>query len=69
MLRIFKRKEKPSRLQMDMADALKNYHAAEAKIDMVLDADLVDAAVYEFLAAKKRLNYLIRLSRNQELCS
>jgi hypothetical protein len=40
---------------MDMADALKNYHAAEAKIDMVLDADLVDAAVYEFLAAKSGL--------------
>lgn len=66
--KLFKQR-KPTTLQRDIEDALMNYRAAEAKIDVVLDADMVDAAIYEYMAAKKRLNHLIRLSRkNQELC-
>ena len=69
-MNMFKSNRKPFGLQQDIEDAIQNYHAAENKMNIVLDADLVDAAIYEFLAAKKRLNHLIRLSKkqHQELC-
>ena len=52
-----------SGLQRDIADAIANYRAAVAKTGMVSDNDMIDAAAYELLAARTRLDYLIRLSK------
>ena len=65
-MNLFKKRKNEKRLQIDFEKALLSYHQAEAKIDQVLDVDLIDAAVYEYLAAEKRLNYLIRLCRQNE---
>lgn len=63
---IKRRCKKQPRLQLDFQQALTSYHQAQDKINEVLDVDLVDAAVYEYLAAEKRLNYLIRMCRQKE---
>jgi len=56
---------KTSRLQMDIKDAVENYRAAVAKTGMVTEIEMIDAAAYELLAARTRLDYLIRLSKQQ----
>lgn len=42
---------------------LRALEAAQQKLDYANDADLIDAAVLEFEAARKRLNYLFRLAK------
>ena len=60
-----RRQPKTSALQRDIAEAVANYRAAVAKTSMVSDSDMIDAAAYELLAARTRLDYLIRISKQQ----
>lgn len=42
---------------------LRALEAAQQKLDYADDVDLIDAAVLEFEAARRRLNYLFKLAR------
>ncbi|MEW6423151.1 MAG: hypothetical protein AB1523_00145 [Bacillota bacterium] len=42
---------------------LRALEAAQQKLDYADDAELIDAAVFEFEAARRRLNYLFKLAR------
>jgi hypothetical protein len=44
---------------------LKALEAAQQKLDYADDCDLIDAAVFEIEAARKRLNYLFRMAKKE----
>ncbi len=48
----------------EIASALYKWQMAAAYYESVCDSDLMDYAIYELEAAKRRYTYLLRLKRN-----
>jgi len=65
-LRIIRPASTNSPIQDCVQMAVEEYQRAECKLNVALDADLVDAAIYDYLGAKKRLNYLFRAAQQEQ---
>lgn len=56
--------KKTAALDREIAHALYKWQTAAAYYENVCDGDLMDYAIYELEAAKRRYTYLLRLKRN-----
>lgn len=72
MLNILKKIKTPVRMTIsknEIKHALDSYYEARDKLNQVIDADLIDAAIYDFLSTEKRLNHIIKLKKMEQIDS
>lgn len=57
--------ERAAKITRQVREAIAAHQHAEANLNEAVAADLVDAAVFELRASELRLNYLLRIIRQE----
>lgn len=61
------RTENGMQMQSILEMYLRALEAAQQKLDYADDVDLIDAAVFEYKSAMKRLNYLFKTAKRKRI--
>lgn len=56
-------------MTMELRDARQELSAAKTRFQMLSDEDLITASIHEMEALEARCRYLLRLARQQGVCS